>query len=55
MPPAAAKSKISWEKIADIQRALSAMEHLSSGTLLKRMKICGTCEPVTQNLSVIVT
>jgi hypothetical protein len=36
-----AKSKKSREKIAEIQRTLSAMEYLSSGTLLKRMKVCG--------------
>jgi len=42
MPLAAdAKSTKSREKIAEIQRTLSAMEYLSSGTLLKRMKICG--------------
>ena len=42
MPLAAdAKSKKSREKIAEIQRTLSAMEYLSSGTLLKRMKLCG--------------
>jgi hypothetical protein len=42
MPPVAdAKSKKSREKIAEIQRTLSAMEYLSSGTLLKRMKVCG--------------
>jgi len=35
------KSTKSREKIAKIQRTLSAMEYLSSGTLLKRMKICG--------------
>jgi len=29
------------EKIAEIQRALSAMQYLSSGTLLKRTKVCG--------------
>jgi dsRNA-specific ribonuclease len=29
------------QKIAEIQRALSAMQYLSSGTLLKRMKLCG--------------
>jgi hypothetical protein len=28
-------------KIAEIKRSLSALEHLSSGTLLKRMKVCG--------------
>ena len=36
-----AKSTKSREKIAEIQRTLSGMEYLSSGTLLKRMKICG--------------
>lgn len=36
-----AKSKKTREKIAEIQRTISAMEYLSSGTLLKRMKICG--------------
>jgi hypothetical protein len=34
----AAKSR---EKIAAIQKSIGAMEYLSSGTLLKRMKICG--------------
>ena len=29
------------EKIAEIQRELSTMQHLSSGTLLKRTKVCG--------------
>ena len=29
------------QNIAEIQRALSAMQYLSSGTLLKRMKLCG--------------
>lgn len=29
------------QKIAAIQRALSAMQYLSSGTLLKRTKLCG--------------
>lgn len=29
------------EKIAEIQRTLSGMEYLSSGTLLKRTKVCG--------------
>lgn len=42
MPPSddekAAKSR---EKIAAIQKSIAAMEHLSSGTLLKRMKVCG--------------
>jgi hypothetical protein len=28
-------------KIAEIQRTLSAMQYLSSGTLLKRTKVCG--------------
>ena len=36
-----AKSTQSREKIAEIQRTLSGMEYLSSGTLLKRMKVCG--------------
>jgi len=30
----------SWAKIAAIKRSLSALEHLSSGTLLNRMKVC---------------
>jgi hypothetical protein len=38
---AAAKSTKSRAKVAEIQRALSDMEYLSSGTLLKRMKVCG--------------
>ncbi len=38
MNPKIAKSE---EKIAEIKRSLSALEHLSSGTLLKRMKACG--------------
>lgn len=29
------------EKIAEIQRAFSAIRYLSSGTLMKRMKRCG--------------
>jgi hypothetical protein len=29
------------EKIAEIQRTLSGMQYLSSGTLLKRTKVCG--------------
>jgi hypothetical protein len=36
-----AKAMKSEEKIAEIKRSLSAMQHLSSGTLLKRMKVCG--------------
>jgi hypothetical protein len=36
-----AKTIKSQAKIAEIKRSLSALEHLSSGTLLKRMKICG--------------
>ena len=40
-PPVNAKATQSQEKIAEIKRSLSAMEHLSSGTLLKRMKVCG--------------
>jgi hypothetical protein len=35
------KAAKSEEKIAAIKRSLSALEHLSSGTLLKRMKVCG--------------
>ena len=35
------KAMKSEEKIAAIKRSLSSMEHLSSGTLLKRMKVCG--------------
>jgi hypothetical protein len=42
MPTVAdANSKKSRAKIAAIQRTLSDMEYLSSGTLLKRMKVCG--------------
>jgi hypothetical protein len=29
------------EKIAEIHRALAAMQYLASGTLLKRTKVCG--------------
>jgi hypothetical protein len=29
------------EKIAEVHRALSQMQYLSSGTLLKRTKVCG--------------
>jgi hypothetical protein len=36
-----AKTRKPEEKIAAIKRSLSALEHLSSGTLLKRMKVCG--------------
>ncbi|MCC7464347.1 MAG: hypothetical protein IT480_18030 [Gammaproteobacteria bacterium] len=28
-------------KIAEVQRAIGAMQYLSSGTLLKRTKVCG--------------
>jgi hypothetical protein len=35
------KSTTSREKIAEIQKTISGMEYLSSGTLLKRMKVCG--------------
>ena len=38
---AATKSTKSRKKIAEIQEAISGMDYLSSGTLLKRMKICG--------------
>ena len=42
MPPSAdEKTTKSHEKIAEIQKSISAMAHLSSGTLLKRMKVCG--------------
>ena len=41
LPVANAKSTKSREKIAEIQREISLMEYLSSGTLLKRMKVCG--------------
>jgi hypothetical protein len=40
-PAVDAKSTKSRQKIAEIQRTLSAMQYLSSGTLLKRMKVCG--------------
>jgi hypothetical protein len=41
--PAAKDAKLLQiqEKIAEIQRALSGMQYLSSGTLLKRTKVCG--------------
>jgi hypothetical protein len=41
--PAAEDAKLLQiqEKIAEIQRALSGMQYLSSGTLLKRTKVCG--------------
>jgi hypothetical protein len=35
------KSAKAQEKIAEIQRTLSTMQYQSSGTLLKRMKVCG--------------
>jgi len=42
MPPSDDdKSAKSHEKIAAIQKSIGAMEYLSSGTLLKRMKVCG--------------
>lgn|SRR5665213_851252 len=41
LPTVNAKAIKSEEKIAEIKRSLSALEHLSSGTLLKRMKVCG--------------
>jgi uncharacterized protein DUF6788 len=40
-PAVNAKAIKSEEKIAEIKQSLSALEHLSSGTLLKRMKVCG--------------
>jgi uncharacterized protein DUF6788 len=41
--PAAEDAKLLQiqEKIVEIQRALSGMQYLSSGTLLKRTKVCG--------------
>jgi len=42
MPPSdSEKAAKSREKIASIQKSIAAMEHLSSGTLLKRTKVCG--------------
>ena len=42
MPPAAdARRQQVEEKIAAIHAALSALQYLSSGTLLKRTKVCG--------------
>jgi hypothetical protein len=42
MPPSDDdKAAKSHEKIAAIQKSIVAMEYLSSGTLLKRMKVCG--------------
>ena len=41
MPSTDTKAIRSRETITAIKRTLSAMEYLSSGTLLKRMKICG--------------
>jgi len=40
-PPDPTAVKRVQEKIADIQHALSAMQYLCSGTLSKRMKLCG--------------
>ena len=40
-PPDGEKAAKSRNKIAAIQKSIAAMEHLSSGTLLKRMKVCG--------------
>ena len=40
-PTVNVKAMKSEGKIAEIKRSLSALEHLSSGTLLKRMKVCG--------------
>lgn len=39
--PKAAALKQAEEKIAEIHRAISAMQYLSSGTLTKRTKVCG--------------
>jgi len=42
MPPSADKKVAkSRARIAAIHKSIAAMEHLSSGTLLKRMKVCG--------------
>ena len=45
MPPIAKTTAQVREKIAEIQKALSAVQYLASGTLLKRTKVCGnpTC------------
>ncbi len=39
--PGVAAVKQAQNKIVAIQRELAAMQYLSSGTLLKRMKLCG--------------
>jgi hypothetical protein len=41
--PSASKPTVAEvkQKIAEIQRQLSTMQYLSSGTLLKRTKLCG--------------
>ena len=42
MPPSVNKKVAkSRARIAAIHKSIAAMEHLSSGTLLKRMKVCG--------------
>jgi hypothetical protein len=42
MPPSDDKKATkSRERIAAIQKSIATMEHLSSGTLLKRTKVCG--------------
>lgn len=41
MSPIAKTTNAVREKIAQIHVALSAMQYLSSGTLLKRTKLCG--------------
>src|ERR1017187_309201 len=42
MPPSTEEKVVKLRaKIAEIQKSISAMEHLSSGTLLKRRKVCG--------------
>ena len=40
-PAVNAKVAKSKENIAEIKRSLWALEHLSSGTLFKRLKVCG--------------
>jgi hypothetical protein len=41
MPPTRASITEVRERIAEIHRALTAVEYLASGTLLKRTKVCG--------------
>lgn len=41
MPPQPKKTAQVHEKIAEIHQTLSTMQYLASGTLSKRMKVCG--------------